>query len=795
MGEPGVQQEIKLLDPSACARPLGRRTREGRSRGPRLLSAILFDMIRFVPGPSWKLNPGYVSALRNLRSGEAAALGESPGILDALHIEVDGVAIGRNLGEGDLFAEVDELVAVALRLCREPAGGGQIGLAGGKAELVLGRRGTRACLSLVSLGRPACLLSSEVEVELPALAQAAAACAEAVCRDLRAVNPLLAAAPLHRRLARGAQALRKAASLASPPSAPPPAPSPLMAERSGEVLPGPAVRLALDDPHGRIETYRGGADLFALLAPGELSLVGLGGGGPVRVPGPPFLALTELSRAAGAILSAAQAGDPALDVPLPGPAGKLRVQLRESPGFEGPPPLALARAFLQAALDFAGALCARNPAFRDNPYLSSLGDGAREKLEALRELEAGDLFAEPLASSLSRSRPRPAAPPLSPRGNLRRLRFGLAWRTALPGGPVLALAAFPRSVAALGDDSVAFLDARTGALVAARAGQPALAPPGVLLVCGGRVAGISEAGETLWMRDLAGRSPARAIEGCGECLAGPRGSTAALMAAGNRLSATLALTGRTAWQIEPPHVLKLRAAAQGDRVFAAADTGVLYGLDARTGEVAFRVRPGVSAEGPLCALGSALAFVGRGSDGALWLVGLDARTGQTQFKAALPLDEAPELMPFARKWVAVGARGDAPVVLGFGRSGRLAFDLELDTQGGAPAAARQGKALFLSLRDGSIHAVAPSGARLWSLGSAGAELAHPLRPLVRRDVLLAPADRIRALSPETGSVLSELPQTPGLVGLAAGPGLEVFTADDMGVVTCLRLATHLSVVA
>jgi outer membrane protein assembly factor BamB len=757
-------------------------------------------MIRFVPGPSWKLNPGYVSALRGLASDQAAGWGESPGVLDALHIEVDGVPIGRHLGEGDLFAEIDELVAAALRLCREPAGGGQISLAGGKAELVLGRRGPRACLSIVSLARPARLLAGELEVELAALAQAVAGCAEAVCRDLRAINPLLAASPLHRRLARGARALRKAAVLASRASAPCPAASPLVASPARELSPGPAVRLALEDPHGRIEAYRGSADLFALLAPGELTLVGLGGAEPVRIPGPPFLALTELARAAGAILSAAQSGDPALEVALPGSAGPLRLCFREgSASAEGshsgsPSAMALARAFLEAALDFAGALCARNPAFQTNPYLGSMADGAREKLEALRELEAGDLFAEPKDFAARRSPCAPAPAPLSTCGSLRRLRFELAWRTALPGGPARSLSIFARTVASLGEEHLAFLEPRSGALLETYLGRAALGPPGALLASGGRLIGISEAGRALWVRDLPERAAIQASVGCGECRTGRHGSRAALMAFdGNRLAAVLALTGRTAWRIEAPHVLKLKAAARGDRVFAAADTGVLYGLNARTGEVAFRVRTGISPEGPLCISGGSLAFIGR-AEGALWLVGLDSRTGKPLFRAELPLDEAPELWSFARKWVVAGARGASPCALGFGSSGKRAFALELAAGGGAPPPAPGGHAVGLSLRDGSIHALGALGARLWSLGPKGAELARAVRPLVRRGVLLAPGDGLRALAPETGAVLSELPPTPGLVALAAGPELEVFAADDEGVVTCLRLGTHLSVV-
>jgi hypothetical protein len=755
-------------------------------------------MVRFVPGLNWTLNPGYLKSLRGVDPRAAAALDASPGVLDALRIEVDGVPLGGGIGEGDLFAAVDELVAATLRLCREPAGGGQIPLGDGDAELVLGRRGERACLAIVSLARPARLLSAELEVDPFALARAVASCADAVCRSLRSVNASLAATPLHRRLVRGARALRKAAALASGLSQPLAPALPLRASPAREASGGLALCVTLHDDHGRIESYRADAHLFALLVAGEVCLVGRGGHALARFDGPPFLALTELARAAKETLWAARAGDPELGVQLPGRSELLRLSLRDGRSrLEdedlAATPLALCRAFLDAALDFTGALCARNAAFAKNPYLCSLADGARESLRALRELEGGDLFAQPAGLSL-RSAAQPTSAPLSAHGALKRLRYEVAWRAALPGGPARSLCLRAGALSALGDDHLSFLDARTGAVLAAHSGRAAFGPAGALLCRGNRLEGLSEVGRTLWLRELTSRGAAYPTASFGECLAGPQGARAALFAFDDhRLAAVLCETGRIAWEIAPPQVLRLVVAARGDRVFAAADTGVLYALDARTGAVAFRVRTGLSPQGGLWLSSRTLAFVGKAA-GELWLLCLDSRTGRPRFKVALALDEASATLGLARQLVVAGARRRAPVVLGFGLAGRRAFDVELAAQGGAPAVTRDGARLYLAMRDSAAWALSGAGSRLWSLPGAGSELARPLPPQARRGVLIVPGDPARALDPATGATLAELPPTPGLLALIAGPRLELFAADDDGVVTCLRMATHLSVV-
>lgn len=108
-------------------------------------------MVRIVPGASWKLNPDYLSTLR--AATERPRRFSADAVLDVLGIEIDGVNVTAGLSEAAIFPVVDALAALVLRLCRSPSAAGQVSLADGATELVLGRRGAKASLALVSLGR------------------------------------------------------------------------------------------------------------------------------------------------------------------------------------------------------------------------------------------------------------------------------------------------------------------------------------------------------------------------------------------------------------------------------------------------------------------------------------------------------------------------------------------------------------------------------------------------------------------------------------------------------------------
>ena len=254
-------------------------------------------MVRILPGDSWKLNPGYRRGLEEL--GRRAASRFSPGsILDVLGIEVDGVNVSQGLSETAIFAVLEELAGVVLRLCREPQGSGQVSLGEGRTELVLGRHGGRAALSVISLARPARLLAGELEVDLASLALAVGDSVGELLADLREIDPALEALPFARRLSGRATALRKAARLAGASAAEPAGTPPLARRPAAEGGAGDlSLAFELRDEHGRIDGFRSGADLYSLLVPGQTFLCDAAGTELLLASTPPFLLLSDLAMA------------------------------------------------------------------------------------------------------------------------------------------------------------------------------------------------------------------------------------------------------------------------------------------------------------------------------------------------------------------------------------------------------------------------------------------------------------------------------------------------------------------
>ena len=243
-----------------------------------------------------------------------------------------------------------------------------------------------------SLDRPSRVLARDVEVELEALAAAALQGAAEFCRELAEVAP--AGSGEARRLRAAARDLRRTE------AAPPPRLRPAVRARREAAAPRPgrpACLLEITDDEGVLLAYEGGRpDLGSLLAPGRLSLLAADGEQVCAVPGFPFLALRDLVAAAAGIVAAVRRrrGDASGHAGPPGPGAAgvtLRVDLaagRVSAG--GParpaPPLALARAFAEAALELGRLARARNPRQAENAYLTELEASAAERLAQVEEL-------------------------------------------------------------------------------------------------------------------------------------------------------------------------------------------------------------------------------------------------------------------------------------------------------------------------------------------------------------------------------------------------------------------------
>ncbi len=747
-------------------------------------------MLEIIPGSSWKLNPTYLEALRRL-GGKRSAL---PSVLDSLGIELDGVNLSRGLSEASLFEAVDELSALAVHLSRDPAGAGQVSLGG--AELVLGRHELRVRLSLVALARPARLLAGEIEVELAALQLAVAGCAEALLSDLGEIDPALARTPLASRLARRAKSLRKLAQLpAKKASAISPA-SPLTPAAVRAPSPSvPSVALNLLDEHDRVAAYRRGADLYSLLFPGEVALQFAEGASHRLGSAPPFLVLTDLSRAAADLIRAAEVGE--LTWEWPAPLGPLKLALRdgalELAGRTLPcDPHALARAFLQASLDFCGAVCARNRAQARNPYLSTLEEGAREKLAQLAELESGNLFADQPRDRAPRT---PRLEPESPlaAGALKKMRFRPSWQGTELGERARAARLTRTSLILAGETRACWIEPRTGARQAiVRSEHLESFDGGVVATVGRKLVGYSDEGAPLFSRDLGERGHSRLSGCCGAMKS--RGRDAVACAFEGHTAGLVQLpTGAIAWRYQAPQAVSVSLATAADRLYVAADGGSLYALEPGDGSLAFRVRAGMAFEGPLAVGAGMVCALGR-REGALFLLAVDQLSGRPLLTRPLPLESAGAPLVWRRRILVPGLSEGVPSVVALSPSGRELFQYRVERAPGMPALSVCGGRLLLGLRDGGVVCLDGRGRFLWRAGALGLELDRALPPQVRRAVVVAPGDPVRALDLSTGAVVGELPPIQGLSALAVSPSLEVFAVDEDGFASAFVLATHLSLV-
>lgn len=753
-------------------------------------------MMRIVVGQSWKLNPTYREELGVARVRAPHA--STTAIVDALGIEVDGVSVGQELHEAPVFDVVDRLASLVTRLYRDPLSGGQVCLGDGATELVLGRQGDRVSLCVVSLARPARIVAGEIDVDLVALAEATERCASGLLSDLSSIDPELLELPFARRLDRHRNALERAITRSCGGATRRPHRPPLSSRCSHPGTDAPSITFTLLDPTGRIDAYRKGGDLYALLARGEVVLRDAEGLPLAAAVAPPFLVFTNVTRAAKELLATHRARNPewegtlAPNIPrlhLDLGAGTLLVGDRTMPCGALP----LARLFLQGTLDFGDAVLVRNRALAENPYLISLLEDARENLDHLQELEAGDRYADTACAPAPAARPASSAPLVA--GTLKRLRFRVAWTGADTGSAAREVRLAQGALAVLAaQEGATFLDAWTGEPLARCPDSAAVfAEHGVLVAGGSRMLGFDGRGAVHFLRDSAAEneSPLAASAGGVRAGNGLQPATVCLRKDGT-LDAIFAATGRSAWRFRAPGAVHVTATALRDRVWVAADNGFVYALESRSGAVVLRVRTECAVQSAL-AVGQGVA-AGVGSKGGMpYLVSIDAATGRRRRELALPLRVAGNPLPVRHRLFLGGQDESGTVILGFAR-GALAFRVPLESDAGLPEMTAGSGRLYAALRDGSVTCIGVDGSVLWRRPGSGDELDRPVAPILRRGVLIAAGDPIRAIDPETGAILCELPATRGLSALAVGPKLHVYAIDDDGLASCFQLATYLSVV-
>lgn len=743
-------------------------------------------------GSSWKEDPSLRAAFARGRAAARLAAAEA---VDALALEVDGVDIAAGRAEGTLLAGVVALGQAVLRLLAG-APRAEVHFSEGSVELVLARRGADALLTVVALDRPARVLARDVEVELPELARAARDAARALCDDLGALGAAGGAGL-------GGDLRQLAARLDGARPAPEPSPAaetatarPRAPRRRG----APTCAFELRDDEGLLATYRGpGADLGSLLAPGRVVLRGSDGREVATLDGPPFLVLRDLAAFAGRLADAVRRGDRSAPLSLAGRGRHGTVGLhcdlaagtfaRAGGPAHPAPPLLLARALLEAAVDFCGVAAGRNPWQAQNGWVAELRAVAAERLAHVQELLEGDRLAAAAGRRVRsrRARPLPRAP-LGP-GQVRRLAFRQLFRGEVGAPAGFGLALDGGLVVAAGASAVLALDPRTGAERWRRPGvHQAWLEEGVLyLEDGAQLAEVDAAsGRERWALPVAelpegGTAVARLAGGI------------ALWAGREAVAAIEPATGRVLWTVAPPAARALRATAAGPLAVVGSAAGFLYAVEAASGRAAWRVRlPGPLAVAPGVHAGALLALCTTDLGGTL--LALDPATGRRRFE--VPLDATPTgaLVPFAGLLGVPGLVAGDPVVAAVDPAGALVWEDAPPLGPGPVVLAAIAGGLLVKTAAGACLALDRAGAALWSRAE---EPAHPpevnVPPLAARGVALVAGDGVAALELATGRTLGHA-RLGVPARLAASGELDLWALDVEGALFAARLATHLSVI-
>ncbi len=747
-------------------------------------------MVRIRLGTTWKQDPALLAALAH---GGADARHAAALAVDALVLEVDGVDVGAGRAEGPLLGSVEALAEGVIRLLAG-AGRASVHFSEGQIELVLARRGNSALLTVVVLARPARILVRDVEVDLDDLARATREAAVALADDLGAMHAS-ANGPSVRSLR------QLAARLDRPPHAvvPPVPPSPGVTSRPSRHDPqSPACAFELRDEDGVVASYAGGGpDLGSLLVPGRVLLRASRDHDIAAVDGPPFLLLRDLVAFAGRVATAARRGEGTTSVALA--SGRrdtvtLGVDLasasvsvdRGSP--VSCPPLLLARAVCEAALDFCGVVAARNALQLNNGWLAELRAGAAERLAHVQELIMGDLPASVGSPVHHRRARRLPGAPLGP-GKVRRLGYRRAW-TADAGAPVgPGLALVQDLLVACGSAAVLGLDAVSGAERWRRPGiEFAATSDATLFACDHEHLHALDVvtGRDRW---AARRSalPERDVRDVVRIAGG-----LALVVSPGAVTALQPSSGAPAWTFSPPAALDLRALPLGQLVLIGSDAGFLYGVEAATGRTAWRLRlPGPLAAAPAPFAESCLALCATELGGSL--IAVDPSTGRRRFETPLDVTPTSAAVPFAGMVAIAGVVAGDPVVTALAPTGELSWEDAPPLGPGPLALAPLASGLLAKTPSGACVALGRGGETIWSRLRA---TPHPppasVVPVIGRGVALVAGEHVDALDAATGKLLAQLPISAP-VRLVADPALNAWGVDVEGVVTAARLETHLSV--
>jgi len=737
-------------------------------------------MIHIRPGRSWRLNPGYLRDLRALTAPRARAF-DGGGILDVLGIEVDGVDIAAGVGEAEVLVAVDELLA-ALRHLADGSPAAQATVGRGPTELVLEARGADVRLALVSLAPPARMLASGLLLDGARLRAAAAAAARALAEDLVGISPVLAEAPLLRRLGKGQAASRRRT---RPPAWPQPGGRAFVARGARgqarcevQVSEDAAARLS-----ARAEVPD--APLAPLLGAGAVVLR-FPGAPALSWEGPVYLALRNLVRDAAALVQAWEAGDPTY--PLPFGAAEVSCDLTRDeahaagwrrPVSVSPPSLALALALAaRAYADKALRLAPRRP---QDDLLRDLRSASARLAAHCTDLASGDLRRSPdaVAAPPPHKAPRPRPAPLSA-GRLRRIVYREAWRVDADERPAL-LWLLPGAVVTLGRDEAVVREISAGRVVFR---EPCI--------------GLSRAhaGDDLLLASLEGLVRLDPLSGAARWRRRMRGGAELWAVPGGflRASATdlarISDVGTVAFRVRPPGGAPSHV-AHGEGVLACGAPRLLCGLDASDGRLLWKRR--AQAHAVAAAPGRLLALCAARVAEAL-LLAVEPQTGRVLWERPLPDGAEGVLAVTNDAALSLSQEPHRKLTAARLTDGTLLFSSQLPFPGAADLAAGEepDDVILVTGKGGAAARIDARGGIAWSLEAIDDS---PLveAPLLRRGVALLSRGGAVLHDAASGLELARLSSEPPALA-ALGEDLSTALIDEAGALSLHRLATHLSLV-
>lgn len=683
-------------------------------------------MIRFKVGQSWKRE----------------AQGEPR---DAFSFEVDGVNLLRGATEEPLLRVVGGLVDAVSAMVVDGEPAGQLSLEDVRLELCFWRRpGLEVEVSVVNVAQPPARARPPIEVELPALVEAAVNCARAFARDLtRQPNaPKAELVALERKVKTLTSTLVAARAERETKE--------WTASRGGEGL-----TYVLKDDDGRTQAYtrRSRAGLPALLIDGEVSM------GETHVAGLPFLTMMGLARAAteGAVKLGATPLEPSM--------------------------------VFSAGLDLCLALRARSPALGTNPWLEALQIRCADGLKALRQ-------PVPDTSSAAISSPRDApSAPLTTTGQVRRVALTQVWSRQVALGEEDGQLILGRRALLVASPHAVHGFSLRGETTHRRMAVRGIAANGThTLEATAQRALLFEgaARSARWLRDHDGTQVGPRLELAGELLL--------TTLARRSVAGYSAHSGREIWRFDPQRAQRSYFTVLGPRVLVATDAGTVHGIDLASGQVRFSVRsPIPCVQAPVPAGRRALVLLNRGEHTAVYLsdalAGGDGRpAGGVVWTRELMLSGPRGLVHKSGKTFLVGQRDGRTLVCAIGPRGQLLWERPVALEPRSAGLVVWDKGVIATDATGAAVRLLPDGQTTWVLGSSGDQLTHPIAPVLMRGVLVVPGPDTRVVDPSSGRVLAALETGPRLTSLAVDRKLALYALKEPGVLEVWKPSAVLALV-